>query len=87
MTLEQFEAPWLGAHVHAPVLLVHDRGDRMAPFVNSEALLHALPRAQLHATDGLSHRRILSDSKIIDHVLTHVIARSASVKPHDCTAV
>jgi pimeloyl-ACP methyl ester carboxylesterase len=80
MALEQFEAPWLGAHVHAPVLLVHDRGDRMAPFANSEALLHALPRAQVYATEGLSHRRILSDSKIIDRVLAHVIASSVSVQ-------
>lgn len=74
MALEQFEAPWLGARVAAPVLLVHDRGDRMAPFGNSETLAGALPAAQLHATEGLSHRRILSDPQVIDIALAHLMA-------------
>ncbi len=74
MALEQFEAPWLGMRVTTPVLLVHDRGDRMAPLVNSEALLRALPSAQLHATEGLSHRRILSDPAVIERTLAHVVA-------------
>jgi pimeloyl-ACP methyl ester carboxylesterase len=72
MALEQFEAPWLGMRVTAPVLLVHDRADRMAPLANSEALLRALPAAQLHATEGLSHRRILSDAAVIARALAHL---------------
>jgi pimeloyl-ACP methyl ester carboxylesterase len=74
MALHQFEAPWLGAHVKAPVLLVHDRADRLAPVTNSEALLRALPAAQLCATEGLSHRRILGDAQVIERVLAHVAA-------------
>jgi pimeloyl-ACP methyl ester carboxylesterase len=74
MALEQFEAPWLGLRVTAPVLLVHDRADRMAPVANAEALLRALPDAQLHATEGLSHRRILSDSAVVERALAHVVA-------------
>lgn len=78
MALEQFEAPWLGARVQAPVLLVHDRGDRIAPIGNSETLLRALPAAQLHATEGLSHRRMLGDAHVIDLVLSH-LATTATV--------
>lgn len=74
MALGQFEAPWLGARIETPVLLMHDRDDRMAPFGNSEALARALPAAQLHATEGLSHRRMLSDPQVIDRALAHVCA-------------
>ncbi len=74
MALGQFEPPWLGARIDAPVLLMHDRGDRMAPFANSEALARALPGARLHATEGLSHRRMLNDPQVIDRALAHVCA-------------
>jgi pimeloyl-ACP methyl ester carboxylesterase len=79
MALEQFEAPWLGARVAAPVLLVHDRADRMAPFANAEALLRALPAAQLHATEGSSHRRMLSDPAVIARTLAHVSGAGTAV--------
>jgi pimeloyl-ACP methyl ester carboxylesterase len=74
MVLEQFEPSWLGARVTASVLLVHDRGDRMASFANSEALAHALPSARLHATHGLSHRRILDDAGVSELVMAHLAA-------------
>ncbi len=80
MALEQFEAPWLGARVAAPVLLVHDRADRMAPLANSEALLRALPAVQLHTTEGLSHRRILSDPTVIERALAHLVAGAAGAR-------
>jgi pimeloyl-ACP methyl ester carboxylesterase len=72
MVLEQFEAAWIGARVDAPVLLVHDPADRMAPFSTSQALAEALPTARLHATQNLSHRRILSDADVIALVVEHV---------------
>jgi pimeloyl-ACP methyl ester carboxylesterase len=77
MALQQFEPDWLGARVRAPVLLLQDRADRMAPFANSEALLRALPQAQLHATEGLTHRRILSDPQAVARAVAHLPAASA----------
>jgi pimeloyl-ACP methyl ester carboxylesterase len=78
MALDEFEAPWLGPRVQAPVLLLHDRGDRMAPLANSQALLGTLPAARLHTTEGLSHRRILSDPQAIVQVLAHLVAQPAA---------
>jgi pimeloyl-ACP methyl ester carboxylesterase len=72
MALEQFEPQWLGARVTAPVLLVHDRGDRIAPSANSQALAGALPDATLHLTDGLSHRRVLADAAVIERTLAYL---------------
>lgn len=69
MAMAQFEAAWLGPRVHTPVLLVHDRGDRLAPVGNAEALAAALHDAAFHPTDGLSHRRVLSDAGVARRVL------------------
>lgn len=77
MAMEQFEASWFAPRMKAPVLLVHDRGDRMASFGNSEALARALPSAHLHATEGLSHRRVLADPQVIALALAHVAGSKA----------
>lgn len=72
MLLEQFEPAWLGNRVAAPVMLIHDRGDRMASFANSEALARALPDSRLFATEGLSHRRVLADAAVLQLVMAHM---------------
>jgi pimeloyl-ACP methyl ester carboxylesterase len=48
-----------------PLLVVHDRADREAPFAGGEALAHAWPGSRLLVTEGLGHRRILSNEKVI----------------------
>ena len=49
----------------APALVVHDRGDRQVPFREAEGFGAAWPNAQLFATDGLGHNRILQDAKVL----------------------
>lgn len=49
-----------------PLLVVHDRADREAPFAGGEALAHSWPGSRLLATEGLGHRRILSNEKVIE---------------------
>lgn len=44
----------------APVLVIHDRGDRPNPFAFGQELVDQWPIATMHATSGLGHRRILS---------------------------
>ncbi|MBE7366625.1 alpha/beta hydrolase [Ramlibacter pallidus] len=78
MALEQFGPDLLGARVQVPVLLVHDRGDRMAPVTNSTALANALPAATLRITEGLSHRRILADAQVVEWTLSHLAGREGS---------
>jgi pimeloyl-ACP methyl ester carboxylesterase len=72
MALEQFEPHWLAGRVKARVLLIHDRDDRMAPIANSQALHRALPGAQFETTEGLSHRRILGEPRVVERVLAHL---------------
>lgn len=70
--LEQFEPRWLGTRIAQPVLVVHDRGDRVAPLAAGERLAAALRTASLHATDGLGHRRVLDDAEVAARVAAHL---------------
>jgi pimeloyl-ACP methyl ester carboxylesterase len=70
--VEQFGPDWLGARVHVPALVVHDRDDRTAPLATGRALAMALRGAQLQVTQGLGHRRILDDASVIAAALQHL---------------
>lgn len=48
-----------GLEVQSPALVVHDRRDRPNPFRHGEAVAAAWPNAELLATEGLGHRKIL----------------------------
>ena len=52
------------ADVHVPLLVVHDRGDREAPFAGGESLARAWG-ARLLATEGLGHTRILWNEAVV----------------------
>jgi pimeloyl-ACP methyl ester carboxylesterase len=52
------------AHVRIPLLVIHDRADREAPFAGGEALARAWG-ARLIATDGLGHTRILRNEQVV----------------------
>jgi pimeloyl-ACP methyl ester carboxylesterase len=72
IALVQFEPAWLGERLAQPVLVVHDRNDRAAPLAAAQALVDALPAAQLHITEGLSHRRVLTDPAVLARVIDHL---------------
>ncbi len=72
MVLEQFEPAWLAPRLRVPVLLLHDRDDRMAPLANSHALARTLQHAELRVIDGSSHRRMLSDARVLQATLAHL---------------
>jgi pimeloyl-ACP methyl ester carboxylesterase len=66
--MAQFE-PWaLGARLGMPVLIAHDRDDRVNPFSDGQAYASALPRAELLATEGLGHNRLLKDPQVLARV-------------------
>lgn len=65
----------LARHSDTPALIVHDRGDREIPWRDGAALATAWPGAELKLTDGLGHRRILSDPDVIAAALAFVQTR------------
>ncbi|WP_280153325.1 alpha/beta fold hydrolase [Piscinibacter sp. XHJ-5] len=71
--LQHFEPDWLGDRVAQPTLVIHDEGDRVAPFAAGQRMAKALPDARLHPTQGLSHTRVLGDPGVAMAVLRHLV--------------
>ena len=77
---EAFDVPTLARSVTDPpaapgLLAVHDRDDRMTPVSGSVAITRAWPGSQLRLTDGLGHRRILTDAGTIARVASFAVER------------
>jgi pimeloyl-ACP methyl ester carboxylesterase len=66
--MADFEPPAVGPRIAAPTLVVHDRGDRINPFAHGEAFAAHIEGAQLVATEGLGHRKVLKDPAVLDAV-------------------
>ena len=60
--MPQFEPAAVGPRIRVPTLVVHDRGDSINRFADGQAYAHAIRGAQLVATEGLGHRKILKDA-------------------------
>ncbi|MBX3659752.1 MAG: alpha/beta fold hydrolase [Ramlibacter sp.] len=70
--MPQFEPDAVGPRLRLPTLVVHDRGDSINRFADGQAYAHAVRGAQLVATEGLGHRRILKDANVIGRVAIFV---------------
>ena len=55
-----------------PTLIIHDVYDREIPFDHALQLKAAAPRAELFATKGLGHRRILRDGKVMERIVKFI---------------
>jgi pimeloyl-ACP methyl ester carboxylesterase len=58
--------------VRGPILIVHDSGDRTVPLRDSEEQSGIYSHIDLYTTQGLGHRRILSDPKVINASINHI---------------
>lgn len=54
------------------VLVLHDEGDEIIPFAEGQQIVAAWPSAQLHATRGLGHNRILRDAGVIQSAVEFI---------------
>jgi alpha-beta hydrolase superfamily lysophospholipase len=61
-----------------PALVIHDRGDREIPWSEAALLAETWPRAELHATEGLGHRKLLRDPSVIA-LATRYVQKLAAV--------
>jgi pimeloyl-ACP methyl ester carboxylesterase len=72
LTVDSLAVERLAGPRDAGLLVIHDRDDREVPFRQGERLAAAWPNAQLHATDGLGHRRVLRDADVIKKTVAFV---------------
>ncbi len=66
--MRQFEPGAVGPRIRVPTLVVHDREDSINRFADGAAYADAIREAQLVATEGLGHRRILKDACVLGRV-------------------
>jgi pimeloyl-ACP methyl ester carboxylesterase len=66
--LEDLHALKLAGSMPQPLLVVHDEQDRAVPFACGASLAQAWPGAELRATRGLGHSRILRDPQVVTAV-------------------
>ncbi|MEQ1439136.1 alpha/beta fold hydrolase [Fontimonas sp. SYSU GA230001] len=71
----------LATDYDVPALVVHDRDDALVPFADGEAMVRNWLGAELLATQGLGHWRILTDPAVVGRVVAFltapVLARAA----------
>jgi pimeloyl-ACP methyl ester carboxylesterase len=67
-TFDEVEGANLARDLPIPGLIFHDVRDREASVRIGQQIARAWPRATLHTTEGLGHRRILNDSQVVEQV-------------------
>jgi pimeloyl-ACP methyl ester carboxylesterase len=72
---EAFDVTRLAECQATPLLVIHDRGDAEVPWQQGTAIARAWPGAELLATDGLGHRRILRDPAVVDAATSFIGSR------------
>ena len=72
-----FGVPELAPALKAPLLVAHDLGDAEIPWQHAQLIAQRWPGAELLLTDGLGHRRILSDPDVIAAAVSFLAARVA----------
>jgi pimeloyl-ACP methyl ester carboxylesterase len=74
MLMQHFEPRHVAPRIRVPTLVVHDRGDAINAFADGQAFAHAVQGAQLLATEGLGHRKILKDPGVLAQVAVFAAA-------------
>lgn len=71
-SLDDFDVLRLAPRLGVPLLIFHDRDDKETRFGDGEAIAAKWPGAELVASNGLGHRRILSDLAVVSRAVEFV---------------
>ena len=80
---DSIEVEQIAPRIDAATLVIHDEGDEEVPFAAGARIAALLPKARLHRTRGLGHRKILREPAIVAMVAEFLtgIATPESVPP------
>ncbi len=79
---ERYSAAQSPLPADSPLLIIHDRSDRLVPYADAELLAHAHPgKNQTLTTEGLGHSRILAADAVLDAVLAFLDAPALVQEP------
>jgi pimeloyl-ACP methyl ester carboxylesterase len=81
--LETMELTAVAPRLAGRALIIHDRGDREVPFLSAQALHRAWSGSELLATQGLGHRKLLSDPAVVERAVRFAVGweRSETERP------
>ncbi len=79
-TLEDDNPSNLISEIDTNLLIVHDHQDGTIPFSDSEEFTETLPTLMLHETNGLGHKRILKDRKIVEMITEYIISQMIAAR-------
>jgi pimeloyl-ACP methyl ester carboxylesterase len=68
-TFDEVEGANLARDLPISGAIFHDVRDREASWRIGEQIARAWPRATLHTTEGLGHRRILNDPSVVEQIV------------------
>jgi pimeloyl-ACP methyl ester carboxylesterase len=77
LRMAELTVPDFTPALRTPALIVHDRADAEVPWEEGEEIAAAWPGARLLATDGLGHRRILRDARVVAEAAAFVTGHLA----------
>jgi pimeloyl-ACP methyl ester carboxylesterase len=63
------------ARGQTPILIVWGKSDQTVPFVNSDTVRAAFPRAEFYAIDSAGHLPQIEQAKVVDSVLVNFLRR------------
>ncbi len=76
---DEIEVPRVAPRLNAQALVIHDRDDRLMPWTHGAAVAGQWPGARLLSTQGLGHRRILSDERVTRAAADFIRGRTTAV--------
>ncbi len=68
-TLTDYDVFEAAKNIHIPVFVIHDTQDKDVPVQCAENIHKHLPNGKLLITEGLGHRKILGDKKVIAEII------------------
>lgn len=68
-SLNKYDTSNSAPFVKVPTLIIHDENDLEVPVFCAKNIVEKLPDAQLIVTQGLGHRKVLGDKKVIQTIL------------------
>jgi pimeloyl-ACP methyl ester carboxylesterase len=68
INMESFSSNVAARNIDIPTLIIHDKNDIDVPYTASRNIHFHLKNSQLITTEGLGHRKILGDEKVIQEI-------------------
>lgn len=69
-TMESYSAYIVAREIQIPVLIIHDNDDADVPVKAAHHIHENLKNSELMITNGLGHRKILGDAKVIKKIIS-----------------